>query len=86
MAGTEPLNEDGSPPHPKARTVKLELVKMIQIKKNYPDLHHMQRGVKSATQISPLLNWYKVKANKLKDTTDLRQKIFKKDLSPMMVS
>ena len=25
MAGTEPLNEDGSPPHCKAQTVKLEM-------------------------------------------------------------
>ena len=34
MARTEPLNEDGSLPHPEARTVKLEMEdKMIQIKK-----------------------------------------------------
>ena len=35
MAGTEPLNEDGSPPHHEAKTVKLEnemLDKMVQIK------------------------------------------------------
>ena len=32
MTGTEPLTKDGSPPHPKARTVKLEMEdKMVQI-------------------------------------------------------
>ena len=35
MTGTEPLNEDGTPPHCKARTVKLEMEdKMVQIKNN----------------------------------------------------
>ena len=34
MTGTEPLNEDGTPPHCKARTVKLEMEdKMVQIYK-----------------------------------------------------
>ena len=34
MTGTEPINEDGSPPHREAQTVKLEKVdKMVQIKK-----------------------------------------------------
>ena len=33
MTGTEPLNEDGSPPHCEAQTVKLEMEdKMVQIK------------------------------------------------------
>ena len=34
MAGTEPLNEDGSPLHREAQTLKLEMEdKMFQIKK-----------------------------------------------------
>ena len=34
MTGTEPFNKDGSPPHCKARTMKLEMEdKMVQIKK-----------------------------------------------------
>ena len=34
MAETEPLNQDGSPPHREDQTVKLEMEdKMVQIKK-----------------------------------------------------
>ena len=34
MTKTEPLNEDGSPPHHETQTVKLEMEdKMVQIKK-----------------------------------------------------
>ena len=44
--------------HKKIKTVQWRLLANFKHKSNYPDLHQSQGGMKFATQISLLLNFY----------------------------